>query len=173
MQAIKVGIVMNEHPIKEKIYSTLKEASGALKLLKDDYFIIGASALILSGVNVRQTFDIDILTSRRDAGELKILWTNKISDNHTPSDPDLFRSAFSRFKFRELDIEVMGGLEVNKNGVWTPLLIQDYNVLAIEDFEFKIPTLQEQMNILLFFGRGKDLQKLELIKNVGRERNSL
>lgn len=155
---------MKQPTIREKIYSTLREASPALLLLKDDFFIIGASALILLEINIANTFDIDILTSKRDAKELEILWSQKILDNHIPSDSDLFRSTFSRFKFCELDIEVMGGLEVNKNGAWTQLVVQDYNILSIGEIEFKVPTLEEQMKILIFFGRKKDFQKLELIR---------
>lgn len=57
----------------------------------------------------------------------------------------------------------MGGLEINIDGKWTLLTVNDYNVHNIGNIEIKIPTLQEQRRILTLFSREKDYQRIKLI----------
>ena len=156
--------------IKEKVIRTLHKASFGLQQLKDDFFIIGSAALILSDVDIKHTEDIDIVTSKRDAELLTQVWSEY--DLHfTPKDSELFRSDLSRYDFGLLDIEITGGLEVCKNGKWEPLLAYDYETYPIADLLIKIPTLVEQKNILHLFGREKDLQKIKLIDDRLKELN--
>lgn len=149
--------------MKERIEKAIADIVINLAQIKDDFFIIGASALALSGINIENTEDIDILTSRQDALILQKLWKSKIASNYIPKRSDLFRSNFNRYKFQWMDIEVMGGLEININGKWTLLTVNDYNVHNIGNTEIKIPTLQEQRRILTLFGREKDYQRIKLI----------
>ena len=150
--------------IKDKIFSTLKESYPTLKQLKDDFYIIGASALILSGIEIENTSDIDILVSERDAVWLRKEWENK-SINFIPSNSFLFRSNYSRYEFPNMDIEIIGSLEVKKEGVWKPVIIKDFIIFNTDEFKIKIPTIGEQVRILIFFGRKKDLDRLDLIQN--------
>jgi hypothetical protein len=150
--------------IKEKIFSALKESYPTLKQLKDDFYIIGASALILSGIEIENTSDIDILVTERDAVWLRKEWENK-SINFIPSNSVLFRSNYSRYEFPDMDIEIIGSLEVNKEGVWKPVIIKDFIIFDTDEFQIKIPTIEEQVRILIFFGRKKDLDRLDLIQN--------
>lgn len=149
--------------MKEKIEKAIADIAINLAQIKDDFFIIGASALALSGINIENTEDIDILTSIQDALILQKLWKSKIASNYITKRSDLFRSNFNRYKFQWMDIEVMGGLEININGKWTLLTVNDYNVHNIGNTEIKIPTLQEQRRILTLFGREKDYQRIKLI----------
>lgn len=138
------------------------EAENALLQLHDDWFIFGSAASILSEVKIETTGDIDILTSERDAKLLKQLWSSK--DLNIDSKPiEVFRSDFSRYKFDLIDIEISGNLEIYRNGKWLPLTVYDYETLPIGKLLVKIPTLQEQKNILNLFGREKDLEKIKLI----------
>jgi hypothetical protein len=121
------------------------------------------SALILSGINIEHTSDIDILVSERDALWLQSEWKNKLI-NFTSADSVLFRSNLSRYKFSEMDIEILGSLEVNKEDIWTPVEIKDFIIFETDDFQVKTPTLEEQERILVFFGRKKDLDRLDLIR---------
>ncbi len=149
--------------MKERIERTIADIATNLAQTKDDFFIIGASALLLSGIDIENTEDIDILTSRQDALILQKLWKDNIASNHIPKHSDLFRSNFNRYKFQWIDVEVMGGLEVNTQEGWILLTVNDYIVHNIGDIEIKIPTLQEQRRILTLFGREKDYQKIKLI----------
>jgi len=150
--------------IKEKIFSALKESYPTLKQLKDDFYIIGASALILSGIEIENTSDIDILVTERDAVWLRKEWENK-SINFIPSNSVLFRSNYSRYEFPDMDIEIIGSLKVNKEGIWKPLVIKDFIIFETDEFQVKIPTIEEQVRILILFGRKKDLDRLDLIHN--------
>jgi hypothetical protein len=146
--------------LRDSILITLQEAAPEGSQLCDECFIIGASALVLAGIDLNYTPDIDLLTSSRDADRLSHLWSARRLD-YTPQQPELFRSTYSRFKFSAMDVEVMGNLEINRAGAWTPLLVHD--AFEMEDSPWKIPTLKEQMRILQIFNRPKDLDRIALI----------
>lgn len=149
----------------EKINQVLREAYPALKLLQDDCFVIGSAALILSGVEIDYTSDIDILTSERDANCLKEVWKDKHVKGYVTQQDDLFRSNFSRYDFGAMDVEIMGNLEVWKDNSWEPLIIRDYTHFTRDDIRVKLPTIEELKRILRWFGRDKDFQKLKLIES--------
>lgn len=148
--------------MKTKIIHTLSEISDDLAKLKENWFIIGSSALILSGIDIGVD-DIDLLTSTDDASFLKEIWKEKIYKTYQPKQGDMFRSNFGRFKFSEMDAEVMGNLEVNKNGIWEKLVVNQFNEISVGNLKVKIPTLKEQKRIFEYFGREKDLKKVMLI----------
>lgn len=151
--------------ITTRIHNVIKIASPELIELKDDYFIIGTSALVLSGIEV-ETSDIDILASDRDADYLKDVWKDKLLKNIKTKDNELFQSNFSRYNYELLDIEIMGNLQVRKDDVWSPVVIKNYNEVDIEGVKIKIPTINELKRILLLFGREKDISKIKLIEKM-------
>ena len=162
-QAFKTKTI-NKVNITEKIYSVIKEAYPTLKLLQNDFFIIGSSALILTGIEIEDTLDIDILTSSKDADFLKQSWKDRCIKEYNTQDNDLFRSNFSRYNFNLLDVEILGELEVQRNNNWEQLIIQDYTVISKDEIEIKLPTIKELERILKLFGRDKDILKLGLIE---------
>lgn len=62
----------------------------------------------------------------------------------------------------------MGGLEVNHDGTWQALTVKSYYTLD-SHYDYKIPTIEEQERILKFFGRPKDIQKIELLKALRKD----
>lgn len=153
-----------ETGIKEKIHALLKEINKDLTLLNDPFYVIGASALILSGVEADDTFDIDLLTSARDADLLKTIWKDRQLNTYVPADGHQFRSNFGRFGFGDMDVEVMGDLEVCRNEEWIPLKVDEPVKINGDGFEVHVPSLADQKRILHFFGRPKDHQKIRLIE---------
>jgi len=153
--------------IKDKIIRTLSEAASGLKLLDDGFFVIGASAIILSGTDIGNTGDIDIIVSSHDADKLKKIWKDKIESNPQLKDSDLFKSNFGRYKFLEMDIEIIGDLLIFRDGRWTEVKVQEYTLTDINGLSVKIPTIKDQERILQLFGREKDMVRLELIKDAG------
>lgn len=150
--------------IREKIHWVINEAYPSLELLQDDYFIIGSAALILTGIEITDTRDIDILTSDRDANRLRGMWKSRLVENHTTTNDDLFRSNFSRYHFGALDVEILGDLEVQKDNQWKRLIIQDYIIHSEKGIQLKLPSIEEQKRIFQWFGRDKDIIKLDLIE---------
>src|SRR6478736_6572739 len=153
---------MGSNTIKEKIIAVLKEAHPALSQLQDEFFVIGASALILSDLPINETKDIDLLTSSRDADKLKGLWKER-DLNYKPVATTRFKSNFARFQFGSLDIEVMGDLEVYSKGQWRKVVVNNFKTIALTDLQIKVPTLSEQIRILQLFGRQKDIDKIALV----------
>jgi hypothetical protein len=150
--------------MKKKVTELLTLFYPDLQQLKDDYFIIGSCAMLLSDITVPVVTDLDLLMSSTDADTLKYKWSNKMRKAFSPENKHLFRSNFGRFDFGELDVEIMGDLEVNKNNQWQPVLVEQVMAISIEGMKIKIPTLQEQKRIFMLFGREKDLKKVDQIE---------
>ena len=150
--------------MREKIEKVISIISSDLQTLKDNYFVIGSCALILSGVPIEKTSDLDLLVSDKDAEQLKSVWAYRRRENYEPSNQNLFRSNFARFDFGELDVEVMGELKVFNSNEWKTLQVKDWIELSVGECKIKVPTLEEQKRILYFLGREKDKLKAELIE---------
>lgn len=151
---------------KKELLENLNKISKDLKTLRDDYFIIGSSGLVLAGVELILIDDLDILTSTNDAELLKILWKDYLIENPVTEDDDKFKSYFCQYYFDGIKIEIMGDLLVNFDNIWQRLLIDEFIEVELNDFSVKIPTLTEQERILRKFGRKKDLEKISLIKKL-------
>lgn len=148
----------------QKIESVLSLISTDLQILKYNHFVIGSCAMILAGIPIDDTSDLDLLVSHEDAERLKLAWANRRREKYSPADTQLFRSNFGRFDFGELDVEVMGGLEVFRNNDWNALHIENFIEVSLGEQKIKIPTLEEQKRIFYFFGREKDRVKAQLIE---------
>ena len=149
--------------VEEKIQKSIILLSNDLSKLQDPFYIIGSSALVLAGIPLETTDDIDLLTSNRDADYLKKLWQAHKLREYSPKDSDKFRSDFGRFRWEGVLVEVMGDLEVFDTGNWQKLEITDYFEVSIHQLSIRIPTLREQERIFRLFGRAKDLAKADLI----------
>jgi histidyl-tRNA synthetase len=150
--------------MKKKVLELLALIYPDLEQLKNDYFIIGSCAMLLSDITVPIVTDLDLLMSSTDADTLKHKWSHKMRKAFSPENQHLFRSNFGRFDFGELDVEVMGDLEVCKNNEWLPVLVNQTTDVSINEMRIKIPTLAEQKRIFLLFGRKKDVAKAEQIE---------
>jgi len=152
--------------IRQRIIQTLEKIAPALQTITPDFYIIGTSATILSGLDVGNTSDIDILTTSENCAILKSVWSHYREDDPATKDNGLFISDFASFTFPWIDVEVMGDLRVMKDGSWQPLIVQEYTPILINDLTLRIPTIREQLRILYFFGREKDLKRIEQINKL-------
>ena len=146
--------------IKDKITQTLASIAIELQEISSEFYIIGASAMILSEIEIGETFDIDILTTEANSLKLQQLLSRYIEVAPKTKENDLFRSNFARFHLPLMDIEVMGDLQIKKNNVWLPVCVEKYREIFIGNLIIRIPTLEEQKRILSFFGREKDLKRI-------------
>jgi len=104
--------------IKDKITQSLASITVELQEISPDFYVIGASAMILSGIEVGETADIDILTTEMNSCKLQHLLKTYMEISPETKEDDLFRSNFARFKLPLMDIEVMGDLQIKKNDIW-------------------------------------------------------
>ena len=146
-----------------KIGLLLPQIYPALEAVSGDYCIIGSAALLLSGIQL-PVHDLDILTSLAGAERLKATWRRWKDESYKPQEPERFRSNFGRFNFEELPVEVMGDLEVCRNGIWEKVLAKDIRTVFVDGKLVSLPGLLEQKRILLQLGRAKDLQKAAMIE---------
>lgn len=148
----------------EKIKKSIEWIANDLAQLKDTFYVVGSTALVLAGIPLETIDDVDLLTSNRDADFLKYLWqSNKLID-YSPAHADKFLSNFGRFKINKSLVEVMGELKVFHENKWQTLEIKEWQEVEInEKLRIKIPTLAEQYRIFTLFGREKDLKKANLI----------
>lgn len=149
--------------IKAKIEQSIAFLSDDLSNLQEPFYLIGSSALILAGIPLETSDDIDLLTSYRDATFLKKHWQANKVDTYWPKDVDKFRSNFGRFQWDTTLVEVMGNLEVFHEEKWQTLIVKEYFEIEINQVKVRIPTLKEQHRIFCLFGRDKDLAKADKI----------
>jgi len=149
--------------IKDRINQTLISIAAGLQEINSEFCIIGASAMILSGIEIGETSDIDLLTTDMNASKLQHLLKAYMEVAPETKEDDLFHSNFARFNFPLMDIEIMGDLQIKKNNIWQPVCVQEYQEIFIGDLIVRIPTIEEQRRILSLFGREKDLKRLLLL----------
>ena len=149
--------------IKDKITQTLIGITAQLQEISSEFYIIGASAMILSNIKIGETSDIDILTTEMNASKLQYLLKAYMEVSPETKENDLFHSNFARFNLPLMDIEVMGNLQVKKNNICQPVCVQEYREVSVGKMIVRIPTIEEQKRILSLFGREKDLKRLQIL----------
>ena len=149
--------------IKDKINQTLLSIATELQEIDPEFYVIGASAMILSGIEIGETSDIDILTTEENATKLQHLLKVYMEIAPETKENDLFHSLFARFNLPLMDIEVMGNLQIRKQNIWQPVWVQEYREIPIGEVIVRIPTIEEQKRILSLFGREKDLRRLQML----------
>lgn len=149
--------------IKDKINQTLIGIATQLQEINPEFYIIGASAMILSNIKIGETSDIDILTTEMNASKLQHLLKAYMEVAPETKENDLFRSNFARFNLPLMDIEVMGNLQIKKNNIWQPVCVHEYREVSVGKMIVRIPTIGEQKRILSLFGREKDLKRLQIL----------
>ena len=142
--------------IKDKITQSLASITVELQEISPDFYVIGASAMILSGIEVGETADIDILTTEMNSCKLQHLLKTYMEISPETKEDDLFRSNY---------IEVMGDLQIKKNDIWQSVCVKEYEEIFIGNLIIKIPTIEEQKRILSLFGREKDLKRILILNH--------
>ena len=104
--------------IKDKIVQTLASMTAELLEIGPDFYIIGASAMILSDIEIGETSDIDILTTEMNSLKLQCSLKAYMEIAPETKEDGLFSSNFARFNLPLMDVEVMGNLQIKKNNVW-------------------------------------------------------
>jgi hypothetical protein len=130
---------------------------------RDTWVIIGSAAAALAGADV-VVADLDVMSSVDDAERLKTLWQSRLNTSYAPNGAALFRSHFARFDFPGMPVEVMGGLELHRNGTWQPVQVDEIVHVACAGVQVPIPAPSEQIRMLERFARPKDLLRTQLLR---------
>ncbi len=126
------------------------------------WWIIGSTALVLSGIEGIVPDDIDVVG---DGAMLRRVLAKAGADETDPKPHAQFRSSpYIRVKVDGgRDIEVQGDLELWENGTWTPLTFASLVQVMVGNAAVFVPVIEEQATILRRFGRAKDLAKAAMI----------
>jgi hypothetical protein len=127
-----------------------------------DWWIIGSAAAVLCGIDMDPQ-DVDIFggmeTIRRFCAAL--------GSRPKPAAPN------ARFKSEPfevfagdglLPIELMGDMQLRRDGAWTPLKVSSRIGIALRAGTVYVPSLAEQAAIFTAFGRDKDLDKAAQVR---------
>lgn len=131
---------------------------------RDPWWLIGSTALLLSGVDDVLPGDIDVLTSGRDADAFAARHADLLERDHRPAGEERFRSRFARFRFVPLPLEVMGGLQVRRDGAWAPVRIEATRMVDCGGIVVPVPAPGEQLRLFEWFGRDKDIDKARRLR---------
>ena len=135
---------------------------------REPWWLIGSAALHVSAVPGITVHDIDVLVADADAVRLLAHWHERIDDAFQPERPDLFRSRFGRISGCALPVEVMGNLELFRDGTWQPVRPADRKVVEWRGLSVPVPSLAAQCAILESFGRAKDIARAHAVKQMLR-----
>ena len=148
---------------RDELGALLAEIAADLETLEHPWRLIGSAALVVAGVDWPSCDDVDILTTTAGALALEDLWEAHRDARFEPDDKAPFRSQFSRYRFEQGRVEVMGDLKVRSGDDWAAL---DPGPICLHSFaggQWPAPGLDDQARILRTFGRPKDLEKVVAI----------
>lgn len=131
---------------------------------RDPWWLVGSTAMRLSGVDDVVPHDIDVLASERDAEAFIARHADLLERDHRPPGDELFRSRFARFRFAPLPVEVMGGLQVRRDGAWAPVRIEATRMVDCGGTVVPVPAPGEQLRLFEWFGRDKDIEKARRLR---------
>jgi len=156
---------MSAGPARDAIVAAVAGlAPSFAETFRDPWWLIGSTAMLLSGVDGVVPGDIDVLTSERDAEAFVARHADMLDGNHRPPGDALFRSRFARFRFSPLPVEVMGGLQVRRDGAWVPVRIEATRMVDCGGALVPAPEPTEQLRLFEWFGRDKDLDKARRLR---------
>ncbi|MEF2073934.1 hypothetical protein [Consotaella aegiceratis] len=143
------------------LIKTLTMAAEVIAPARDDWWIISSAAVALHGVKAIQVGDVDVLMSLRDATALlRRLGTPPEDDGGN----ERFRSnAHGRWRQPPLALDVMAGLQVRFRGEWRDVAPRSRLAVTIGGHRLFVPERTELADLLLLFGRPKDLERHRLL----------
>ena len=142
----------------DALRKTLAELKAAASDFHDDWRVIGSAAARLSGADVGEVRDVDLVLSERDARALAARWTSRLAPPPPPHDH--FRSnPFYRFD-GPLTVEAMANFEIRIEDAWRPVEIRT-GVLIDGVF---VPDVAEQIALLRMMNREKDGPRIKALQ---------
>jgi hypothetical protein len=140
---------------------TLLMISEAAAQAEDPWWIIGSAAVALHGADVPDVRDVDLLMSVRDANRtLRGLG----SEERAGEPSSQFRSdVFGVWQAPPVPVEIMGGFRLATESGWVAVSPATRRAIMVDGRALFVPSAVELGEILISFGRPKDLERLRLL----------
>ncbi len=146
---------------RPRLAATLDEIAAASCIFEDDWWLIGSAAAALSGAEIIDVRDVDLLLSENDAERLVAYWPNAI--RAAGAGEDQFRSAvFARYSHAPLAIEAFGGFAMKIDSDWRPVVLKS----RVSRGGVFTPSISEQIDLLRQMGRAKDHARIRALKKI-------
>jgi hypothetical protein len=127
----------------------------------DQWWIIASAAVALHGAPVDDVRDVDLLMSGPDA---KAALVRVGVEPHAGRATDLFRSAiFGTWHGPPLPVEIFGDFDFAGPDGWSRVVPRSREPVAIGNHTLFVPSAAELKQMLIGFGRPKDLARARLL----------
>ena len=128
----------------------------------DDWWIIGSAAIALHGRFSARPRDVDLLMSAADAAA----FLQRCRQAARPGKGDeRFRSViFGTWDEPPVPVEVMGALSVASPTGWEEVVLLTREAVPIGGATLFVPAAGELAELLVRFGRDKDLERARLLR---------
>lgn len=144
---------------RPRLADTLELIAKEAPRFEDEWWIIGSAAAALSGAEIAEVRDVDLLLSERDASHLVMRWFAAPKTSTGASGQ--FRSAtFARFEHGPIAIEAFGGFEMKVRGRWRPAMPLTREARG----NVYTPSIAEQISLLEAMGREKDKERIKALR---------
>ena len=128
-----------------------------------EYCIVGSVSLFLEGVPVEPS-DIDVLTTKASAFKIDELLSSHRVLECKLRESNNFRSYFGKYKIDCIDVEIMGELQIRKNGKWSKPLIPssiETKYVTVDGEKVRIAKLKETYKFCKEIGKKKTCKIIE------------
>lgn len=144
------------------VAATLVRLTEAMADARDDWWLIGSTAVALHGADPGTIADIDVLLSEADARRILPMLGLPAAEGRPD---DRFASqVFASWHAAPLPVEFMAGLSRRAGGQWQPVLPRSRVEVVGEGWKVFVPGRAELAAILRSFGRPKDLRRLAALE---------
>ena len=144
---------------RPRLARTLTVIAETAAEFEDEWWVIGSAAAALSGAEIVEVRDVDLLLSERDASALLRRWARARKSVVAASEQ--FRSAaFARFEHAPLAIDAFGGFEMRVRNAWRPI----GPLTRVARGGVYTPSVAEQIALLEAMGRDKDIARLATLR---------
>jgi hypothetical protein len=127
----------------------------------EPWWIIGSAAVALHGALATGVRDIDLMMGLADARRLLArLGLQPEPDSRHPQ----FRSElFVVWREPPLPVEIFAGFSLAYSEGWRPVVLQTREAVSVQGRTLYVPSKNELRELLLSFGRPKDLERARLL----------
>lgn len=151
--------------ISRRLQAGMDHLAGLMAGEEEPWWIIGSTALVLTGVEGIEPDDIDVVASADCLR--RVLAKAGIAETAPKPHPQFRSSPYQRIEFEgATPIEFMGDLEVQTRSKPARVAFGSRSEVRLGDSVFFIPSIKEQIALFRLFGRGKDLSKAALLEGL-------
>jgi hypothetical protein len=144
-------------PLRQTLVMVAEQGMSAA----DPWWIIASAAVALHGAPVDDVRDVDLLMSGRDARAALLRVGVELHAGHAT---DLFRSAvFGTWRGPPLPVEIFGDFDFAGPDGWSRVTPVSRQPVAIGGHILFVPSAAELKQMLIGFGRPKDLARARLL----------